>query len=738
MLDKSGPATAKAGEVVIWTLHAVNDGPSDARDVELTDTLPAEVTFVDADAGCTEAAGVVTCAIGTLTPGQDVTRTVRTRIDPGALATAIVNEAHVGSSVAETDASNNDASATIATGNAVDLELTKTTTTPTVAQTLNATWKLHVVNQGPSDAYDVQLVDTLPDGVTYVSATPDQGTCAVAGQVITCDLGRIDETEATDVTVVATGDAVGTQLNEAEVSTTLNTEIDPADNTASSPVLVTPVADLSVAKTGPAEVPAGGSATYALTVRNDGPSPATGVELTDELPAGLTFASASDGCSASGQTVTCAVGGLAVGATAERTVTVKVGTELGSATVQNVARVRGTETDLDLSDNTATADTKVGPASDLRIAKRSTRLYTTGEVTYILDVFNDGPSGAAGVTVRDAVPAGLSVSRASSTQGTCAIAGQDVRCDLGDMASGGAAAIQVVAVANGLPAGSTLENVARVSGDVLDPDPDNDVAKVSGVVDGAAAPRYDLALTKTASTAKPLVGETFTYRLAIHNNGPDAAQNATLTDPVPAGLEIGRITAEQGSCAVEGHLVRCALGTLRRGARTSVTIVATATATGEFTNPALVAADGTDVKAENNGDVAGVDAVSERGGRITVTKTAAKRRVAGGGIVRYTIKVRARNAAASNVRVCDRLPDGMVFDRARGARFSAGRACWTIQLLRKGAAKRFKLTARAEVDARGRLVNRAVATAQGAHSARDRATVRARPSQGTRGGGVTG
>ena len=737
-LLKTGPATAKAGEVVTWTLETVNNGPSDARDVEITDTLPAEVTFVDADAGCTHAAGVVTCAIGTLTPGQDATRTVRTRIDPGALAVAIVNDAHVEGSVTETDPANNDASATIATGNAVDLELTKTTTTPTVAQTLNATWKLHVVNQGPSDAYDVTLVDTLPAGVTYVSATPDQGTCAVAGQVITCDLGRINELQDADVTVVATGDAVGTQVNEAEVSTLLNTEIDPADNTASSPVVVTPVTDLSVVKTGPAEVPAGGTATYALTARNDGPSPATGVELVDELPAGLTFASASDGCSASGQTVICAVGDLAVGATAERTVTVKVATDLGSATVQNVARVRGAETDLDLSDNTALADTKVGPASDLRIAKRSTRLYATGEVTYILDVFNDGPSGAAGVTVRDAVPASLTVSRASSTQGTCASSGQDVRCDLGDMATGGAAAIQIVAVANGLPAGATIENVARVSGDVLDPNPDNDVAKVSGVVDGAAAPRYDLALTKTASSAKPLVGETFTYRIAVHNNGPDAAQNVTLTDPVPAGLEIGRITPERGECAVEGHLVRCALGTLKRGGRTAVTIVATALATGEFTNSALVAADGTDVKARNNGDVAGVHAVSARGGRITVEKTAAKRRVAGGGIVRYAIKVRARNGAASNVRVCDRLPDGMVFDRARGARFSAGHACWSIQLLRKGAVKKFRLTARAEVDARGRLVNRAMATAQGAHAARDRATVRARPNRGTRGGGVTG
>ena len=114
------------------------------------------------------------------------------------------------------------------------------------------------------------------------------------------------------------------------------------------------------------------------------------------------------------------------------------------------------------------------------------------------------------------------------------------------MASGGAAAIQIVAAANGLPAGSTLENVARVSGDVLDPNPDNDVAKVSGVVDGAAAPRYDLALTKTASIARPLVGEQFTYRLAVHNNGPDAAQNVTLTDPVPAGLEIGSDHAGAG------------------------------------------------------------------------------------------------------------------------------------------------------------------------------------------------
>ena len=67
--------------------------------------------------------------------------------------------------------------------------------------------------------------------MTYVSATPDQGTCAVAGAVVTCDLGRIDERQDADMTVVARGDAVGPQVNEAEVTTSLNTEVDPTDNT---------------------------------------------------------------------------------------------------------------------------------------------------------------------------------------------------------------------------------------------------------------------------------------------------------------------------------------------------------------------------------------------------------------------------------------------------------------------------------------------------------------------------
>ncbi|NVN90135.1 MAG: S8 family serine peptidase [Desulfuromonadales bacterium] len=66
----------------------------------------------------------------------------------------------------------------------------------------------------------------------------------------------------------------------------------------------------------PASPVAGNDMTYTLTVTNHGPSPATGVMAIDQLPTGVTFVSASTGCSQSGETVTCNLGALALDATA--------------------------------------------------------------------------------------------------------------------------------------------------------------------------------------------------------------------------------------------------------------------------------------------------------------------------------------------------------------------------------------------------------------------------------------
>lgn len=61
------------------------------------------------------------------------------------------------------------------------------------------------VNNGPTDATGVVFTDTLPTGVTYVSATPSQGDpCTKAGNTVTCNLGGINKDATATVAIALT------------------------------------------------------------------------------------------------------------------------------------------------------------------------------------------------------------------------------------------------------------------------------------------------------------------------------------------------------------------------------------------------------------------------------------------------------------------------------------------------------------------------------------------------------
>ena len=102
--DTPDPAAVRA--LLTYTLEITNHGPNPAPDARVLDTLPATVTFVEASAGCTHAAGEVDCALGTLAPGTGATVTITvTPKSPG----VITNTATVGSSAPDPDRSNNTA-----------------------------------------------------------------------------------------------------------------------------------------------------------------------------------------------------------------------------------------------------------------------------------------------------------------------------------------------------------------------------------------------------------------------------------------------------------------------------------------------------------------------------------------------------------------------------------------------------------------------------------------------------
>jgi uncharacterized repeat protein (TIGR01451 family) len=226
-VTKVAPATVLTGETFTYTIEVVNNGPDDATGVEVEDTLPAGVTFVSASAGCVEAAGVVTCDVGDL--AVDETVTIEIVVTAPATAGDLVNTVDVVGIEADPDVTNNEATATttVALPPEVDLSVTKEGPLQvTVGDPIG--YMITVENNGPDAATGVVVVDTLPAGVTFVSASAG---CVEAAGVVTCDVGDLAALETAMIDIVVTSPAAGNLVNNVTVA---GNEADPdlANNAA--------------------------------------------------------------------------------------------------------------------------------------------------------------------------------------------------------------------------------------------------------------------------------------------------------------------------------------------------------------------------------------------------------------------------------------------------------------------------------------------------------------------------
>src|SRR5439155_1599387 len=149
--------------------------------------------------------------------------------------------------------------------------------------------------------------------------------------------------------------------------------------------------------------------TYTLTVTNNGPSDATGVSLSDAIPAGTSFVSASSG---DHTTALHARWNLTtITRRANKTVTLVVKVDSSRTTnISNTASTTSGMFDPDTSDNTATELTTFNTSAHppLTTPFPYTTLFRSNNITYTLTVTNNGPSDATGVSLSDAIPAGTS------------------------------------------------------------------------------------------------------------------------------------------------------------------------------------------------------------------------------------------------------------------------------------------------------------------------------------------
>src|SRR5262249_14938417 len=127
----------------------------------------------------------------------------------------------------------------------------------------------------------------------------------------------------------------------------------------------------------PDSVPVGTNLTYTLSLTNRGPAYATQVVVTDPLPAGALFisASASQGsCAYDGTTVRCDLGNIAPGAQAVVTVTV---TPSSAGLMTNVVTLASQEPDLNAANNSAAVVTRVTLPIDLAVSGADTSGWAT-------------------------------------------------------------------------------------------------------------------------------------------------------------------------------------------------------------------------------------------------------------------------------------------------------------------------------------------------------------------------
>ncbi len=355
------PDPVAAGANLTYTVTITNDGPSSVKDVVMTDQLPDEVTFLSVIVtpisrdDCEENSGVLTCQLGDFQDQDNAIIQYVVHVDPSTDSPTINNSA----SVSGDDADPSFDSRSTEVRPEADLFLTKKESSSPVTAGESLTYTLTVKNNGPADAREVAINDTLPLGVTYQSSSG----CTVKEMLVTCELGTVlaNETKQKTIKVKVSPGARTDIVNSATVLTAESIDPDSSNNTA---IIATPViarADLSISKSVlPDQVEVGGTVTYTLAINNNGPSLATGVRVVDDLPSEVSLISAtpSKGTCKGSSSVTCELGNLNVNQRVTITIVVEVETKKSSS-IRNSSQVSSSVLDPNVQDNSDTASTDV-------------------------------------------------------------------------------------------------------------------------------------------------------------------------------------------------------------------------------------------------------------------------------------------------------------------------------------------------------------------------------------------
>lgn len=535
-------------------------------------------------------------------------------------------------------------------------------------------FRITVTNNGDLEATNITVTDTLPSGLTPIgveNASPGFNAPDISGSdvEVTADTLAVGDSLQFDIVAeIAASTTDPLIVNEANVTADQgDTIVDNNSDQAEVPVAI--VTDLRLDKSAPtATVDGGSNLTYTIVVTNDGPSDATGVVVTDTLPAGLTFVSGDVDGDASGVTtdangvVTATIGDLADEASQTITLVVAVASDAPDQ-IDNSATVSNTpDTDQNPDNDTDNAIVDVLRQVDVGITKTVSANPTAGEdATFTFTVENTGTVDARGVTVTDTLDDLFSfVSFDPGTSGAELNRNdQQLTFDLGTVAGGATATFTVdVGLGASLADSTSIPNTAAVTTSDNDTNPDND----SSTIDVVVGRTVDLTVDKTANLTTAVPGQPIVYTLTARNDGPSDASGVRIIDTLPSQpFTVTSVDAGDATFVNTNGQLTFTLGDLAAGTEQSVTVTGTidASATGTLTNTAEVEGNENEDTTNNQAELS--TPLSPQFD-VTVTKSADAEATPGSNLT-YTIEVTniAGPSDATNVQLTDTLPAGVQF-----------------------------------------------------------------------------
>ena len=437
-----------------------------------------------------------------------------------------------------------------------------TTPVATVAAGTSFDYVTTITNPNAGAVNQVVFADTITAGTITAISAPGL-TCAVntptTASCLPFDFLGVTTPESViaTVTVTAPSAAAGPINNTASATTSTPSTFTDGESTA-----VTPVADLTIAKSHSGAGTPGSDVTYTLQVNNAGPDPAAGVVVTDSLNTALTFKSSS-GCTAvAPPVVSCTIASaIPAGGSASVTFVATIGASVPAGTViPNTGSVTTTTAESNAGNNTSANDPLTVGAASVDIGVGITVDPTTAApgdtVTYTVTVTNPSTTtDATGVVVTDALPAGLTAVTPPSapTTGTAAVAANTWTWTIPTVAKAVAPATSNAVTATFTatvdePATLTsITNTVTMTSTTTDPVSTNNTATADLTI---TAKSTDLTITTVADDYKPKQGDTIQIGVQVSNIGTVDATNVVIRDVLPTGLQYD--SCEPTPCAQSG------------------------------------------------------------------------------------------------------------------------------------------------------------------------------------------